>query len=260
MWARPRQYLCMLQASSISIVLDVYMPERNALLDLLGGLSDDDWQLPTECPAYSVHGVAAHILGDDLSLLSRQRDGTVDGVSLLAPELPNAEFRLKLDTFNDRWVTTTRFLSSRALMDLLRVSGGWTEQYYRTVDPEAPGEPVGLFGASWGEASPFWQAIAREYLERWIHHSQIRRAVTQPSLAERQFLTPGIEVAAAIGGLEAGIPPSPDGPWALGPLVLGPRQQTADILTRAHPADVVRGLVHGPPDLVSVLADVVGRP
>ena len=250
----------MLDAASISRVLDVYMPERTVLLELLGGLSDADWRLPTECPAYDVQGVAAHILGDDLSLLSRQRDSAVDGVTLLAPELPEAEFRVKLDTFNDRWVTTTRFLGAWALMDLLRVAGTWTEQYYRDVDPAVPGEPVGLFGAPWGQSSPFWQAMAREYLERWIHHSQIRRALSQPSLADRQFLAPGVEVAAAIARLEPGIPSSPDGTWSLGPLVLGSGQQTADILTRAHPPDVVRQLVDGPPELVPLFAEVAGRP
>ncbi|HTT86424.1 MAG TPA: maleylpyruvate isomerase N-terminal domain-containing protein, partial [Acidimicrobiales bacterium] len=230
----------MLGASSISLVLDAYMPERTALVDLLEGLTDDEWQASTECPAYTVHGVAAHILGDDLSLLSRQRDGAVDGVSLLAPELPDADFRVRLDTFNDRWVATARFLSGRTLTELLHVAGIWTEQYYRSVDPEGPGEPVGLFGAQRGEPSPLWQAIAREYLERWIHHSQIRRALGRSSLAERRFLSPGVEVAAAIAGLEPGIPASPEGTWSMGPLTLGGAQQTADVLTRAHPADVVR--------------------
>ena len=250
----------MLDASTIALVLDVYRPERSALVDLLRVLSEDEWRLPTECPAYSVHGVATHVLGDDLSLLSRQRDGAVDGVTLLGPELPDAEFRVKLDTFNDRWVTTTRFLSPRALVDLLRVTGAWTEEYYRAVDPQAPSEPVGLFGASSDHRSPFWQAIAREYLERWIHQSQIRRALGRPSLADPRFLAPGVEVAAAMARVEPGIPASPDGIWSLGPLILGPGQQTADILTRAHSPEVVRQLAQGPADLVSLFAAVAGRP
>ena len=46
------------------------------------------------------------------------------------------------------------------------------------------------------------------------------------------FLTVGTEVAAAATGVEPGIPNEPDGSWALGPVILGPAQQAADILTR----------------------------
>jgi len=49
-------------------------PERAALAELLESLAPDDWARPTECPAYTVKGIATHVLGDDLSLLSRQRD------------------------------------------------------------------------------------------------------------------------------------------------------------------------------------------
>jgi uncharacterized protein (TIGR03083 family) len=61
----------MIDAGSISVVLDVLRPERAALLELLEGLDPDAWSRPTECPAYSVKGIATHVLGDDLSLLSR---------------------------------------------------------------------------------------------------------------------------------------------------------------------------------------------
>src|SRR5437660_11510829 len=112
----------MLDSSSIAVVLDVYQPERVSLLDLLEGLDSDEWGRPTECPAYAVKGIATHVLGDDLSLLSRQRDGAVQGLVLLADELAGADFRTLLDTFNDRWVAAARFLSPELLIELLRLS------------------------------------------------------------------------------------------------------------------------------------------
>ena len=78
----------MVDATSIAVVLDACAPERAALLRLLGSLDAAQWALPTECPAYTVKGVATHVLGDDLSLLSRQRDEAVSGTDLVAPELP----------------------------------------------------------------------------------------------------------------------------------------------------------------------------
>ena len=80
----------MLDASSIGTILEVYRPERSTLTSLLEGLGPDEWGRSTECPAYSVKGVAMHILGDDLSLLSRQRDQAENGLSLLLPELPGS--------------------------------------------------------------------------------------------------------------------------------------------------------------------------
>ncbi|HET6810789.1 MAG TPA: maleylpyruvate isomerase family mycothiol-dependent enzyme [Acidimicrobiales bacterium] len=249
----------MLDASSLPIVLDAYGPERTSLLTLLGELSPEDWSRPTECPAYDVKGVATHVLGDDLSLLSRQRDAAEDGLSRLGREMPGAEFRTLLDTFNDRWVAAAAFLSTNLVMLLLRLTGEWTEAYYRAVDPEAPGESVGLFGARPEQASPFWQAIAREYFERWIHHAQIRRALGLPSPAERRFLVPGIEVVGAIARMEPIVPGGEDGAWAVGPMVLGPAQQAADILTRGHTAAEIAALVSGPTDMVGLLAAALGR-
>jgi uncharacterized protein (TIGR03083 family) len=248
----------MLGAASISLVLDVLEPERSALVGLLIGLGPEDWARPTECPAYSVKGVATHVLGDDLSLLSRQRDQAIDGTTLLVTDLPGADFPTLLDTFNDRWVSAAAFLSVELLIELLRLTGQWTAAYYRAVDPAAPGEPVELFGAH-GSNSPFWQAIGREYLERWVHHSQIRRALSLGSLAERKFLAPGIEVAGAVGQVDPRIPREDEDDWALGPVVLGPAGQAADILTRAHTSDEVRALASGPSEAVALLAAVAGR-
>jgi uncharacterized protein (TIGR03083 family) len=249
----------MLDASSISVVLDALRPERAELLELLGGLAPEQWAAATECPAYTVKGVATHVLGDDLSLLSRQRDAAENGLMQLAAELPGTGFRTLLDTFNDRWVAAARFFSTEVVIELLRLAGEWTAAYYEEVDPEAPGEPVGFFGSS-GSTSPFWHAIAREYVERWVHHSQIRRAIGLGSLAAEPFLSVGVEVAGAAAGVAPAQPSAPGGEWMLGPVVLGPSQQAADILTRAHTAAEVRTLATGPSEAVDLLAAFAGRP
>lgn len=251
--------LAPVDASSIGAVLDVYRPERAELLDLLRGLGASDWERPTECPVYDVKGIATHILGDDLSLLSRQRDGAVQGLVLMAEKLPGADFRGLLDGFNDQWVEAGRFLSPALLVELLRDSGERTEAFYRAVDPDAPCESVALFAPSDGGLSPYWQAIAREYLERWAHQSQIRRALGQPSLSSEPILAVGIRIVAAAADSVVTTPDTAAGDWCIGPLRLGPTQQAADILTLAHTADEVRSLVEGPADLVEVFAFRTGR-
>ncbi len=249
--------------TTISSVLDVYLPERARLIELLAGLDDAQWAMPTECPAYSVKGIASHILGDDLSLLSRQRDSAVQGLVLMAERMPGADFRSLLDGFNDQWVEAVRFLSPSLMLQLLDLAGQWTHRYYCDVDPNAPGEPVPLFGVAFGDTSPFWHAIAREYLERWAHHSQIRRALELGSLADAPFLEVGHAIIATVAGAPTSddTTPSadPDSLWTIGPIVLGPRSQAADILTLGHTATQVATLVDGPHGLVQEFAVRTGR-
>jgi hypothetical protein len=151
-------------------------PERAALLELLRSLSADEWERPTECPAWSAKGIALHILGDDLSLLTRQRDASTNSLILFAADHPGSSFRSLLDGFNEQWVAASRFLSSELVIEMLGLVGDWSEAFYRDVGLDATSrEPVGLFAET--EPSPYWQVIAREYLERFTHQSQIRRAV-----------------------------------------------------------------------------------
>ncbi len=158
-------------------------PERAELLDLLRSLSPDDWDRPTECPAWTVKGIALHILGDDLSLLSRQRDESTDGITLYGKhhEGTGLAFRDMLDAFNEQWVTAAEFLSTRQLVQLLELVGEWSDDFYCHVGVETVArEPVGFFADL--EPSAYWKVIAREYAERVIHQSQIRRALGAPDV------------------------------------------------------------------------------
>jgi uncharacterized protein (TIGR03083 family) len=156
-------------------------PERAALLELLRGMSPADWERPTECPAWTVKGIVLHILGDDLSLLSRQRDVSTDSLTLYAAHHPGMELRALLDGFNEQWVTAAEFLSVPLVVELLALVGEWSDAFYETVGPDTVArEPVGFFAAT--GPSPYWQLIAREYAERVIHQSQIRRAIGAPEL------------------------------------------------------------------------------
>ncbi len=169
-------------------------PERATLLDLLRDLTDEEWAAPTECPAWSVKGLALHVLGDDLSLLTRQRDASTDSLTLFAEDHPGFTFRQLLDGFNEHWVSGARFFSVPLLVELLDLAGQWSADFYETVGLETvSGEPVQFFATF--ELSPYWQVIAREYAERVIHQSQIRRALGRPDL-DGPLLTAAAEVHA----------------------------------------------------------------
>ncbi len=169
-------------------VVAIMRAERAAFLELLRSLSAPEWDEPTECPSYDVRGVAAHLVGDDLSLLSRQRDNATPG--LLRFFQDGGDFRSALDQFNDTWVGAAQFFSATVLVDLLELTGRWTADWYAAVDPESLGEPVGFFGAT--GPSPYWQIAAREYVERWVHHHQIRRALGRADLDDATYLLPAV--------------------------------------------------------------------
>jgi uncharacterized protein (TIGR03083 family) len=177
---------------------EILAAERSELLGFLQGLDGADWAAPTECPAWTVKGIALHLLGDDLSILSRQRDGEPSPVAIEAGSDWEALF-VVLDRHNERWVEAAAYFSVPLLLEQLRMTGEQTQRWYSTVDPHRLGEPVPWIGP---EPAPYWLLCAREYLERWIHQCQIRRAVGRGEWFEGRWVHPA--VAVAVRGFPAG--------------------------------------------------------
>ena len=69
---------------------------------------------------------------------------------------------------------TATFLSPALVIELLPETGRWTHDWYSTVDPDRTGEVVLLFGP---DPAPYRAIAAREYVERWVHHLQIRHTL-----------------------------------------------------------------------------------
>lgn len=163
--------------------------ERARLLDLLRTLEPPEWDRPTECPAWTVKGIVTHLLGDDLSILSRQRDGVASAV---AAAEPGAARNDALDRFNQEWVLAASFLSVDVLLDLLGTVGAQVHAWYASVDPERLGETIQWMSP---DPAPYRVLAAREYLERWVHHQQIRRALDRPAFSDAAHSVPAVAVA-----------------------------------------------------------------
>jgi uncharacterized protein (TIGR03083 family) len=172
--------------SEVIVVTHLFAPERAALVELLSSLAGGQWRAPTVCPGWSVKDVALHLLGNDVDLLSRRRDGTAPAG---APSGPAGfqELVASLDRLNQTWVEATRRISPRLLCELLAVTGKATEHYLASLEPFAVEESV-----SWirPEPLPNWLDVARQYTERWTHQQQIRDAVGMPGLKEPAFMAP----------------------------------------------------------------------
>lgn len=173
------------------LVVDLFPAERDALLQLLAELSDEEWGRPTVCAGWSVKDVALHLLGDDVGRLSRNRDSF--GGAAFVPQ-PDADFEAQLLAFinqaNEAWVQATRRLSPHLLCDLLRFTGEETYRYFQSLDMFETGDTVSWAGP---DPSPVWLDIAREYTERWLHQQQIRDAVGRSGLKERRTFAPVLD-------------------------------------------------------------------
>jgi uncharacterized protein (TIGR03083 family) len=172
--------------SDVVVVTHLFPPERASLVKLLASLSVEQWQAPTVCPGWTVKDVALHLLGDDIGLLSRRRDGVApaDAPSQLAGWQELVAF---LDRLNQTWVEATRRISPRLLCELLAFTGEATWRYLAGLDPLAVEARVAWVGP---DPVPNWLDVAREYTERWTHQQQIRDAVGVPGLTEPAFVAP----------------------------------------------------------------------
>ena len=154
------------------------------LMDVLTTLTPEEWDLPTACPGWSVHDLAAHLLAGDIGQLSMGRDdfdaGLVDSDGWKS-------FVEDINRLNEQWVEAMRRVSPRLLTEFLGSTGEQANRYLQSLDPSATGPVV-----SWAspEPAPMWLHIAREYTERWHHQQQIREAVGKPLLMEPGWFAP----------------------------------------------------------------------
>jgi uncharacterized protein (TIGR03083 family) len=169
------------------IVADLFRPTLDSLLELLSGLSADDWNKPTACARWSVKDIASHLLGGEVGILSRKRDGYAYSGN---PFISWEELVALINSLNDTWVKASGRISTRMLCELLKLTGEQVCDYFHSLDPYAIGDPV-----DWAspEPAPVWLDLAREYTERWHHQQQIRDAVGKPGLKEPRFFAPVLD-------------------------------------------------------------------
>lgn len=180
-----------------------------ALIELLRGLSPEDWRRPTLARLWTVQDVAAHLLDGYLRRLSLQRDGHFGDPP---GEIGSyGDLVSYLNRLNADWVQAFRRVSPGVLIDLLEQWGPPSSAYLAGLDPQGKA----LFPVAWAgeEESTAWFDVAREYTERWHHQQQIRHAVDRPGILERDLYHPVLdtflralphtyrEVAAAEGAL-----------------------------------------------------------
>jgi uncharacterized protein (TIGR03083 family) len=168
-------------------VVDRFAALRTQLLGVLADLSAEDWARPTAAAGWSVKDVAAHLLGGDVGILSRKRDGFCPPGAVFQGY---AELVELVNRLNREWVQAAQRMSPRLLRELLAFTGPEVESYFLSLDVLATGEPVNWAGP---DPAPVWFDLAREFTERWHHQQQIRDATGKAPLYDPYFLAPVLD-------------------------------------------------------------------
>ncbi|NJL95360.1 MAG: hypothetical protein HC915_17385 [Anaerolineae bacterium] len=91
-------------------------PMRKELIKVLRDLREPEWRYPTACAGWTVKDVALHLLGDDIGLLSRRRDG----FSHTQTDFEHFEELVAfINLQNDIWLRAARRISPELLLNLL---------------------------------------------------------------------------------------------------------------------------------------------
>lgn len=169
-----------------------FRPVSSALVDLLRGLTADDWQRGTIAGTWTVRDIVAHLVDLTLRRVSFQRDGLVPP----PPPFPirsEGDFVRFINGLNHEWVAVTRRLSPQVLTELFDLASRDLAAFFEARPLEAPA----LFGVSWAgeETSAGWFDVGREFTELWHHQMQIRLAVGAAPLSDARYLKAVLDIS-----------------------------------------------------------------
>lgn len=172
-------------------VLSVFPTLNKELIHLLKSLKPSDWDKKTVCPEWTIRDIAIHLLDTNLRRLSIGRDGH--------SYLKNRQFGTYeeligfLNQLNADWVLAMQRVSPNILIEMIDKYQDELLIYFDELDPF----DMAIFPVRWAgkEHSENWFDIAREYTERWLHQQQIRFALNDQKLLERDFYSPYLKTA-----------------------------------------------------------------
>ncbi len=134
------------------------------VLDLLPTLSDQDWSQPTDCPAWTVHDVAAHLAHLEAVLAGHDTS-----------HRPGEDGNAVAADFTQAGVEDR---AGRAPDELIEEFRAAVDARIEALDPlpDPGGMPDVTVSARWT-----WEVLLRNrVVDVWVHEQDIRRAVNRP--------------------------------------------------------------------------------
>jgi len=148
-------------------IIDVLDEEWDAIGKLGDALDDAEWEMPSECPGWTVRDVLSHMVGTERSLLG---DPAPDPVST-ASHVHN-----EVGARNEGWVAALRGRRGpEVLAEFREVTGrrlaelrAWPASRFEEVGPS----PVGQV--------PYREFMRVRVMDCWVHEQDIRVATARP--------------------------------------------------------------------------------
>lgn len=139
----------------------------DSMARLCAGLIADEWQLPTDCPGWTVKDQLAHVTGTESSLAGQPTPDLADRPSHVHNDL---------GAFNEAWVEHFRDVPAAQLMTQFTTI---TDQRLRDLRSKSDEEldeqtasPVGTV--------PYHEFMRVRVMDCWVHEQDIRTATGRP--------------------------------------------------------------------------------
>ena len=137
-------------------VVGLLAEEWRAICDLGRELADHEWELPSECPGWSVRDLLSHMVGTESSLLGEPQPPA-------APEAPHV--RNAIGALNEAWVAARRARPGAEVLAEFRDVTGRRLEELAAFGPERFEEvgpsPVGQV--------PYREFMAVRVMDCWVH-------------------------------------------------------------------------------------------
>jgi uncharacterized protein (TIGR03083 family) len=168
-------------------LLAAYDQSMRALVDLGSTLREEEWDLPTDCPGWSVKDVVAHVAG---------LEGWLAGDDVPQVEVPQRPHVTNdVDRFIERFVEARRGRSGAEVVEeLAGILTRRQAQLYGEVQ-ELDTVIVGAFGPA-----PAEQVLGTRILDVWTHEQDVRHAIGRPGNLDTAA------AAVAVHRFELGLP------------------------------------------------------
>ena len=139
----------------------------SSMAELCADLGDSEWNLPTDCPGWTVRDQVAHVVGTEMSLLGHESPAPAPVRSFVHNELGAA---------NQAWVEFFRELpASEALARFAAI----TKQ--RIGDLRGmPGDQLLAESDTFLGRMPYAEFLRVRRMDCWVHEQDIRAAVERP--------------------------------------------------------------------------------
>ena len=149
-------------------VVAILDEEWKAIDALARDLAEAEWDLPSECPGWTVRDVLSHLIGTERSLLG---DPPPPPLEELPPHVAN-----EIGARNEAWVVARRSLPGRAVLDEFRDVTARRLADLRSSPParfdEVGPSPVG--------AVPYREFMRVRIMDSWVHEQDMRVATGRP--------------------------------------------------------------------------------